>query len=94
MDLETHYKNEVIGAVNTFIQMINQADKWNPEGKKIIENNWHYRLQDNNTFLAKLKINGADEVLSFQKSEWKNLSVNMLGNYKLKELYLRLSRQD
>jgi hypothetical protein len=91
MNIETHYKNEVIGAINTFIQMINQADKWNPKGKGIIENNWHYCLQDNNTFLAKLKINGNDEVLSFKKSEWKNLSANMLGNSKLKELYERLT---
>jgi hypothetical protein len=91
MNLEIHYKNEVIGAVNTFIQMINQADKWNPRGKGIIENHWYYYLQDNNTFLVKLKINGVDEVLSFKKSEWKNLSANMLGNSKLKVLYERLT---
>lgn len=93
MDLETHYKNEVIGAINTFIQMINQTDKWNPIGKGIIENEWHYRIQNNNTFIAKLSINGVDEILSFQRSEWRNLSVNMLGNPKLSELYIRLSRK-
>ncbi|MRX72777.1 hypothetical protein GJU40_11535 [Bacillus lacus] len=91
MNIDTHYKNEVIGAVNTFIQMINQADKYNPEGKGIIDNNWHYCLQDNHTFLVKLKINGINEVVSFEKLEWKNLSANMLVNIKLKELHERLT---
>ncbi|RBP04489.1 hypothetical protein [Rossellomorea aquimaris] len=91
MSIETHYKNEVIGAVNTFIQMINQSDKWNPKGKGIIRNNWHYSIQSNNTFLAKLRINGFDEVLLFNKTEWNNLNANMLGNSKLKELYERLT---
>lgn len=91
MDINTHWKNEVIGAINTFIQMINQADKYNPEGKGIIDNNWKYHIQDNHTFLAEIKINGRNEILSFEKSEWWNLRANMLGNLKLKELYERLT---
>jgi hypothetical protein len=90
VDLEVHYMNEVIGAINTYIYMINKADKWEPEGKKIINNKWFFRLEDNRqTFVAKLTIKGVAECISFKDQEWRSLTANMLGNFKLKELYMR-----
>jgi hypothetical protein len=88
VDLEVHFKNEVIGAINTYINMINQVDKWEPEGKKIINKKWVYKIIDNNqTFVAKLTINGTDKIISFIGNEWRSFTSNMLGNPKLKELY-------
>ncbi|MNJ48941.1 hypothetical protein D3C77_441510 [compost metagenome] len=75
-----HYKKAVVGAVNSYIRMING------DGKELIDNTWRSTVTDDGTFHIHLIVQGREETITLQKDEWIGLDNNLLGNSKLKEL--------
>ncbi|MEK4382284.1 hypothetical protein NSS70_10555 [Aeribacillus sp. FSL K6-2848] len=95
IDQEEHFRREVIGAINTYIRMINESDKWDPVGLGIIDNVWNSHLEDNgDTFVATLNIKGNKEKIYFKKDDWKSFNANMMANQQLQNLFNRFSRGD
>lgn len=90
ISLDEIYKNQIVGAINTYIRMINESDKLNINGLGIIDNEWHSYLEENgNTFVAILKIKNKEEKLYFKKWEWKGININMFSNEQLQSLLKR-----
>lgn len=91
--LEEAYKNTVVGAINTYIRIINEADKMNEMGLNIIDNEWYsYTRDDGKTFVAILKINGQEEEIIFTEKEWRSLNNNMFASKQLQNLQMRFRR--
>lgn len=90
--LEEIYKNQIVGTINTYIRMINDAARVNKKGINIIDNEWHSYLEEGgDTFVAILKINHIEEKFIFKEWEWKHLNINMFVNEQLQELHRRFS---
>lgn len=88
--LEEVFKNKIIGAVNTYIRVINESDKLNEVGNGKINNEWYSYLEDDgDTFVVILNIGGNEEKFRFKKEEWKTLDVNPLINPQLLQLRKR-----
>lgn len=86
------FKNQLVGAINSYIRTINESDKWNPEGLAIIGNEWQSTISQNGTtFIATLKINGKEENIIFQKEEWQSYKINIFANKQLRDLLKRCS---
>jgi hypothetical protein len=91
ISVEKIYKNQIVGAINTYIRLINETVSTNKNIIGIIDNEWHSYLDgEGETFVAILKINNKEEKLYFEKCEWKGLDINMFANEKLQELQKRL----
>lgn len=83
---DEHFKNRIIGAINSYIRLINSSVK-NESNGEIISSQWKSHLEDEkNTFVATLKVNGKEELLYFSYDEWKAIDVDVLQNIKLKNL--------
>lgn len=83
---DEHFKNRIIGAINSYIRLINSSVK-NESNDEIISSQWKSHLEDEkNTFVATLKVNGKEELLYFSYDEWKAIDVDVLQNIKLKNL--------
>ena len=92
ISLDEMYKNQIVGAINTYIRMINQSDKFNQNGRGIIDNEWHSYVEGGgNTFVAILKIRNQEEKLYFKEWEWKGLNINMFVNEQLQHLQRRFN---
>ncbi|NUH86250.1 hypothetical protein HUN92_21630 [Bacillus firmus] len=92
MITEAIFKERIVGAINTCIRMINESDKWDLEGKGIIENEWHsYQIKNDHTFVAVLTILGQKQTILFKKEEWIGFDVNVAANVKLQELLTKYS---
>ncbi|MDT9025099.1 hypothetical protein [Rossellomorea yichunensis] len=82
----------VRGAVDSYIRMINEAERDNLIGKAIIKPEWYYYIDpDNDDFVILLVVRGVQEKVTLKKGEWKSYQTNMLGNEKLMQLANRLS---
>jgi hypothetical protein len=89
--LEEVYKNQIVGAINTYIRVINESDIYNEVGINKINNEWYSYLEDNgDTFVAILIIDGKEEKFRFKKHEWRTLNVNPLANPQLLQLKKRM----
>lgn len=86
---DEHFKKRIIGAINSYIRLINSSVK-NESNDEIISSQWKSHLEDEkNTFVATLKVNGKEELLYFSYDEWKTIDVDVLQNIKLKNLMNR-----
>ncbi|KQL27508.1 hypothetical protein [Cytobacillus solani] len=82
----------VRGAVDSYIRMINEAEKDDINGKGIIKPEWYYYIDPSNEdFVILLEVRGFQEEITLKKSEWKSYQSNMLGNEKIKQLANRWS---
>lgn len=85
--LEEVFKNQIVGAINTYIRVINESNKLNEVGIGKINNEWYSYLEEGgDTFVAILNIDGNEEKFQFKKSEWKTLNANPLANPQLLQL--------
>jgi hypothetical protein len=85
--LQEVFKGQIIGAINTYIRVVNESDKLNEVGNGRINNEWYsYLEEEGDTFVAILNIDGKEEKFHFKKSEWKTLNVNPLANPQLVQL--------
>ena len=80
------FKSAVIGAVNTYIRLINESDKYDEVGKGIIDNTWRSTITTDGCFHIHLTINGNEETITLLNGEWNDLSVNHLAIEKLQRL--------
>ncbi|MDG5789615.1 hypothetical protein QA612_19335 [Evansella sp. AB-P1] len=78
------YLKEAIGAINTYILMINDHTQ-TLCGKKIIENKWYFYIKEN-TLITTLIVYEQEKEIKFFEIEWKGTKANMLGNPKLEDL--------
>lgn len=86
---DEHFKKRIVGAINSYIRLINSSEK-NGTDYEIISSQWKSHLEDDkNTFVATLKVNGKEELLYFSYDEWKSINVDILQNAKLKNLTKR-----
>ncbi|WMT41745.1 hypothetical protein RE628_04445 [Paenibacillus sp. D2_2] len=86
---DEHFKKRIIGAINSYIRLINSSVK-SDSNDEIISSQWKSHLEDEkNTFVATLKVNGKEELLYFSYDEWKTYDVDVLKNNKLKNLMKR-----
>lgn len=88
-----HYKKSVVGAVNSYIRMINESDKYDVVGKGIIDTTWRSTITSDGCFHIHLKVNGHDDTITLTSEEWNSPSANHMGNAKLKEFAERFSQQ-
>ncbi|HDR6244294.1 MULTISPECIES: hypothetical protein [Bacillus cereus group] len=92
ISLDEVFKNQIIGAINTYIRMINDLAMENKEELEIIDNEWYsYLEEDGETFVAILKIYNIEEKFYFKEWEWKRLNINMFANEQLQDLQKRFS---
>ncbi|MEB8638211.1 hypothetical protein P4H32_31740 [Bacillus cereus] len=86
---DEHFKKRIIGAINSYIRLINSSVK-NESNDVIISSQWKSHLEDEkNTFVATLKVNGKEEMFYFYYDEWKTIDVDVFQNNKLKNLMNR-----
>jgi len=83
------FKSAVVGAVNTYIRLINESDKYDVVGKGIIDNTWSSKITSDGCFHIYLKVNGNEEVITLLNGEWNDISVNHLAIEKLQKLLER-----
>lgn len=89
--MEDFYLKEALGAVRTYVKMINDQSAEDGNGEKIIDNTWYYYIEDDELVVT-LIIYGEKRVISFSKEEWKGPEANMLGNSKLENLHKELMK--
>ncbi|HDR4706342.1 TPA: hypothetical protein QCQ87_001312 [Bacillus paranthracis] len=83
--MRNYYLNEAIGAVNTYVKIINDHALEDGDGKEIINKVWHYNIEDE-AFIVILICYGKPKKIFFNKREWNHPEANMLANSKLERL--------
>lgn len=83
-----HFTKRMIGAINSYIRLINSTA--NVESEVRVSKEWRFHFENSEkTFVATIKVYGIEERLYFELYEWKSLDHDILKNEKLRNLLKR-----
>lgn len=86
------YEDFLVGAINTYIRIINETNALNGEEEQLIEDRYEYLVHPStNNFHLFLVVERKQRELVFSEEEWDGPGKNALANSKLKQLHDELT---